>query len=169
MQNSKYFRVTVYWIMHVRVLAYRRNNLRALTHKAIERGVQSDSEVCRARAATVGTGLTNYITNSVIAFSGLQLYSSLRAVHSVCPKLGPFFSSSWTTCLFFLNHLSNYTISYYTRTSIRFLTAFSSDPTSYLEVTWVTRRRPNSVSPEFASPFSYVLRLRNGHVKMRLI
>jgi len=74
-------------------LAYGRNNLIALTHKAIEWGVQSDSEVCRARAATVRTGLTNYITNSVIAFSGLQLYSSLRVVHSVCPKLGPFCSS----------------------------------------------------------------------------
>jgi len=108
-QNSKYFRVTVYWIMHVRVLAYRRNNLRALTHKAIECGMQSDSEVCCTRASTVGTGLTNYITNSVIAFSGLQLYSSLRVVHSVCPKLGPFFSSSWTTCLSFLNYLSSYT------------------------------------------------------------
>jgi hypothetical protein len=94
MQNVKYFRVTVYWTMHVRVLAYRRNNLRVLTHKALEWGVQSDSEVCRARVATVGTGLTNYITNSVIAFSGLQLYSSLRAVHSMCPKLDPFFSSS---------------------------------------------------------------------------
>lgn len=80
--------------MHVRVLAYRGNNLRALTHKAIAWGVQSDSEVYSARAATAGTGLTNYITNSVIAFSGLQLYSSLRVVHSVCPKLGPFFSSS---------------------------------------------------------------------------
>lgn len=109
MQNSNCCRVTVYWIMRVRVLAYRRNNLKALTHKAIEWGVQSDSEVYRARAATVGTGLTNYITNSVIAFSGLQLYSSLRVVHSMCPKLGPFFSSSWTTCLSFLKYRSSFT------------------------------------------------------------
>jgi hypothetical protein len=71
--------------------------------------VQSDSEVCSPRAATVRSGLSNYITNSVIAFSGLQLYSSLHVVHSVCPKLGPFFSSSWTTCLFFLNYRSSYT------------------------------------------------------------
>ena len=70
------------------------NNPRAIIHKAIERGVQTDSEVYRTRAATAGTRLTNYITNSVIAFSGLQLYSSLRVVHSVCPKVGPFFSSS---------------------------------------------------------------------------
>jgi hypothetical protein len=97
------------WITNVRVLACRRNNLRSLIDKAIEWSVQSDSEVCRARAATVGTGLTNYITNSVIAFSGLQLYSSLHEVHSVCPKLGPFFSRSWTTCLSFLNCRSSYT------------------------------------------------------------
>jgi hypothetical protein len=122
--------------MHVRGLAYKRNYLSSLTHKTIEWGMQSYYEVCRARAAAVRTGLTNYITNSVIAFSGLQLYSSLRAVHSVCPKLGPFFSSSWTTDLAML-------LSYKINTSVSFLTVFSSDPTGYFEATWVIRRKPN--------------------------